>query len=164
MKLRYPRLAIAASAALLGGSLYAWAQFTTPPKVSSIGPNDLVQIIPGGNPAPGNVYAPAQWLGGTILYQYSVPLTGFSIQVNPGVKRLLLNPAGTLATGTVLMPVLPISDGQEFCIESTQTQTALTVTAATGTTLTGTAVTALVANTAVCWVYLSPLATWLRYA
>lgn len=74
-----------------------------------------------------------------------VPLTGFTI--SPISPNLILNPAGTLATGTVLLPANP-ADGQKLSITSTQTQTALTVTAATGDSVVG-GPTALVAKTPV---------------
>lgn len=74
-----------------------------------------------------------------------VPLTGFSI--SPVSPNLIINPAGTLATGTVLLPANP-ADGQKLSITSTQTQTALTVTAATGDSVVG-GPSALVAKTPV---------------
>lgn len=91
-----------------------------------------------------------------------VPLTGFTITARNG--KLILNPAGTLATGTVTFPISP-PDGAMFQLMSTQTQTAITLSAPTypagsgpgGTTLVdtikGTAVSALVANTVYEWSY-----------
>lgn len=55
-----------------------------------------------------------------------VPLTGFSITIGSGIDTLLLNPAGTLATGTIIMPPDAI-DNDRVRISSTQTITALTV-------------------------------------
>jgi hypothetical protein len=80
-----------------------------------------------------------------IPFELYVPLTAFSIA--PQSSLLVLNPAGTLATGTVTLPTNP-KDGQRLRIISTQTQTALTVTAGTGDTVVP-SVTALVANTPV---------------
>jgi hypothetical protein len=82
-------------------------------------------------------------------FELYVPLTGFSI--SPVSSDLVLNPAGTLATGTVTFPTNPI-DGQRLTITSTQTQTAITLTAGTGDTINN-AVTALVANTPVTYRY-----------
>ena len=78
-------------------------------------------------------------------FELYVPLTGFSI--SPISSNVVLNPAGTLATGTILLPLNP-SDGQKLVITSTQTQTALTVTANTNDSIVG-GPTALVAKTAV---------------
>ena len=78
-------------------------------------------------------------------FEVYVPLTGFSI--SPVSSNVVLNPAGTLATGTILLPLNP-TDGQKLVITSTQTQTALTVTANTGDFIVG-GPTALVAKTAV---------------
>jgi hypothetical protein len=74
-----------------------------------------------------------------------IPLTGFTI--SPNASAVVINPAGTLATGTILLPLNP-SDGQRFSITSTQTQTALTVTANTNDSIVG-GPSALVANTPV---------------
>lgn len=106
-------------------------------------------LTSGENPACVAI-APAMLSAGAL--QLEVPLTGFSIQADDGVSRVLLNPAGTLATGTFTFPANPI-EGQEMLLSSTQTQTALTVAAPSGYTITGTAVTALVAVTEVAWVY-----------
>lgn len=55
-----------------------------------------------------------------------IPTTGFTITVANATQSLILNPAGTLAAGTITMPATPI-DGQEVRFSSTQTVTALTV-------------------------------------
>lgn len=89
---------------------------------------------------------------------YRVPLTAFSI--SPLSSKLILNPAGTLATGTVLLPADPLN-GQEQSIISTQTQTALTVTPAAGDSIIG-APTALVANTPVTLRYVESISAWVR--
>jgi hypothetical protein len=54
-----------------------------------------------------------------------VPVTAFSITIANNTSTLILNPAGTLATGTITMPATPI-DGQEVQITSSQTVTACT--------------------------------------
>lgn len=82
-------------------------------------------------------------------FDFYVPLTGFSIA--PQTSLLVINPAGTLATGTVTMPSNP-SDGQKLTIFSTQTQTALTLTPGSGDTV-NSGTTALVAGTPVTYRY-----------
>ncbi len=84
-----------------------------------------------------------------VPFDFYVPLTGFNIVMQTGI--LVLNPAGTLATGTVTLPLNPV-DGALAEISSTQTQTALTLNANTGDSIVG-AVTALVANTRVAYRY-----------
>lgn len=79
---------------------------------------------------------------------FYVPVTGFVISMQ--TSFLVLNPAGTLATGTVNLP--KGFDGAYIEISSTQTQTAITLTPATGDSIVG-AVTALVANTRVAYRY-----------
>lgn len=65
------------------------------------------------------------------LTQYSSPsATGFSVQVNNASNSvfLLLTPAGTLATGTIVLPLQAnCIDRQEILTHSTQTITTLTI-------------------------------------
>lgn len=92
-------------------------------------------------------------------FRYEVPLTGFSITLDNN-PVLVINPAGTLATGTVVFPTNP-DDGQVIKLISTQTQTALTLTAGTNDTIAN-AVTALTALTAVEYSYRLANRTWYR--
>lgn len=70
------------------------------------------------------------------IYSYQVPLTGFSITVPNYTNALILNPAGTLSTGTVIMPAL-LFDGQYISISSSQTITTLTISPNSGQTVIG---------------------------
>lgn len=83
----------------------------------------------------------------TVATTVYVPVTGFSIAIPTPQTEIfwaLLNPAGTLATGTIVLPLnTAVADGTEILMTSTQTITSLTVslngaTAASGapTTLT----------------------------
>jgi hypothetical protein len=93
-------------------------------------------------------------------YSKQVPTTGFSITIANTVNSLILNPAGTLATGTVTMPATP-QDGQTVTIASTQIVTALTVSANTGQTLSGT-ITTIAANGFATWQYVLADTNWYR--
>jgi hypothetical protein len=155
-------------ATLLAGALglagYAFAQTTAVP-ITNINQNDLVQIVKQGQPAAQAVYAAAGSAAGTLQYQYSVPLTAFTITVTNGNTFVIINPAGTLATGTITTESNP-GDGKSFCVMSSQTQTALTMTANTGQAFAAyglAAVTALTANTPVCWFFIQSQAVWVRY-
>jgi hypothetical protein len=97
-------------------------------------------------------FSPTQLASG--VFVVSVPLTGFAITIGAGVSQYLINPAGTLATGTFTMPEAP-QEGQELSIGSTQTQTAVTFTANTGQTFAVAAPSALVAKVSVKFRYLS---------
>ena len=60
----------------------------------------------------------------------NVPVTGFSLSFTDNSQNqwLILRPAGTLATGTVVLPVSTgVIDGQEVKVTSTEAVTALTV-------------------------------------
>ncbi len=158
------RLRLAALAALVTGGIgYAVAQVLPPtPQVVSVNPTtDLFLDVVNGAPTSPGQYASAAAIDAAPGTQYNVPVTSFSIQVANSTTYLFLNPAGTLAAGTILFPLTP-SDGQHFCYFSTQTVTSPTLTAATGTTLatTPTLPTVITLNTQYCYRYVKPLATW----
>ena len=60
-------------------------------------------------------------------FQLVVPLTGASI--SPTSSLLVLNPAGTISTATILLPSNPV-DGQRFRVVSSQIVSTLTITPA----------------------------------
>jgi hypothetical protein len=96
----------------------------------------------------------------TVSYQQ--PLTGASITIGAGIKTLLLDPTGTLATLTVTAPASPY-DGQALTVMSSQAITALTFSANAGQTVNG-APTAMVANTSFQYRYKASNQTWYRAA
>jgi hypothetical protein len=98
------------------------------------------------------------WLKLAAPYSYQAPTTGFSIQVANGVTALLLNPAGTLASGTITFPTTPI-DGQTLRIASSQIITALTLSAPAGQTILG-PITTIAANGHASWQYVAAIQTW----
>lgn len=62
--------------------------------------------------------------------QYSSPITGATVQITNGSDsvHLILSPAGTLATLTIVLPsVASVVDKQEILVTSTQVLTALTI-------------------------------------
>lgn len=76
-------------------------------------------------------YFQQQFASPTVSTSLYVPTTGFSIAVTTPVSEqqwLLLQPAGTLATGTIVLPLnTSTPDGTEVLITTTQTITALTI-------------------------------------
>ena len=91
-------------------------------------------------------------------YDYQALTTGFSYTFAAGTQVLVINPAGTLATGTITMPAAP-ADGMTITFSSSQQITALTLSGNTGQTVVG-AVTFLPAKTGVTYVYRTTGATW----
>ena len=91
-------------------------------------------------------------------YDYQTPTTGFSYTFAAGTTVLVMNPAGTLATGTITMPAAP-ADGMTITFSSTQTITALTVNANTGQSIVS-AATVLPARQATTYVYRLSNTTW----
>jgi hypothetical protein len=90
-------------------------------------------------------------------YDYQVLTTGFSYTFAAGTQVLIIEPAGTLATGTITMPAAP-ADGMTITFSSSQQITALTM-AGNGASLVG-AVTFLPAKTGVTYVYRATGTTW----
>lgn len=94
-------------------------------------------------------------------YDFQTPTTGFSYTFAAGVNVLVMQPAGTLATGTVTMPSAPV-DGMTITFISTQTITALTINGNTGQTVVSKP-NALNANQALSYVYRLSNTTWYPY-
>jgi hypothetical protein len=70
-------------------------------------------------------------------YDFQTPTTGFSYTFAAGTQVLVMNPVGTLATGTITMPSSP-ADGMTITFSSTEQITALTLSGNTGQTIGGT--------------------------
>ena len=94
-------------------------------------------------------------------YDYQTPATGFSYTFAAGTQVLVMNPAGTLATGTITMPAAPV-DGMTITISSTKIITALTL-AGNGATLNN-AVATLAAGQVVSYIYRLASTAWFPYA
>lgn len=88
------------------------------------------------------------------------PATGFAITPAQGVTQLVLNPAGTLATGALTMPANP-GDQQPFEVMTSQAITALTNLPSSGQILNA-PLTTLAANSSAKWIWEAPLSTWFR--
>jgi hypothetical protein len=88
--------------------------------------------------------------------QYAAPSTGATVTANAGVHVLHLDPAGTLAALSVVLPASP-ANGQDFVISTSQTITALTITG----TIVGTLTTLALGGFA-RFNYSSSAAKWLR--
>ena len=91
-------------------------------------------------------------------YDYQAPTTGFSYTFAAGTTVLVMNPAGTLATGTVTMPASPV-DGMTISFSSTQQITALTVAGNTGQSIVGNP-NKILAGGAATFVYRLSNTTW----
>jgi hypothetical protein len=91
---------------------------------------------------------------------FEIPTNGFSLTIGTGVLTLLLDPAGTLATGTITLPPSPIN-GQEIRVSSSETVTALTVSPNTGQSIKN-APTTLTAGSGFGYIYQSDNTTWYR--
>lgn len=94
-------------------------------------------------------------------YDFQALTTGFSYTFASGTTTLIINPAGTLATGTITMPATP-ADGMVITFMTTQQITALTLSANTGQSIGGSQVTAMAANSSMSFVYRQSNTTWYR--
>jgi len=90
-------------------------------------------------------------------YDYQVLTTAFTYTFAAGTTVLVINPAGTLATGTITMPAAP-ADGMTITVESTQQVTALTM-SGNGGTVVGPAI-QLIPNQPLSWVYRLTNTSW----
>lgn len=122
--------------------------------------------LPNGSSPQTVLLSPAAM--GVGPYQYTAPLTTASVTVLPTSRRLVIDPAGTIAALTVVFPAATLlSDNQTLGLCSTQVVTALTMTAGTGTTILN-GVTALAippatgAGTCYEWVYRQANTSWYR--
>jgi len=93
-------------------------------------------------------------------YDYQTPTTGFSYTFAAGTQVLVMNPATTLATGTITMPASP-SDGMTISFSSSQIITLLTVSANTGQSIVS-AVTSLALGGGAVYIYRLANTTWYR--
>lgn len=89
-----------------------------------------------------------------------VPTTGFTNTIANTTSYYILEPAGTLATGTLTMPASPVNE-QVVTVTSTQTITALTHSPNTGQTLKG-ALTTIAVDGNASWIYRTANTTWYR--
>jgi len=94
-------------------------------------------------------------------YDYQTPTTGFSYTFTT-FNTLVMNPAGTLATGTITMPASPV-DGMTITFSSTKIITALTVNANTGQTINN-AVTTLAAGQTASYIYRAASTAWFPFS
>ena len=94
-------------------------------------------------------------------YDFQALTTGFSYTFAAGTTTLIINPAGTLATGTITMPATP-ADGMVITFTTTQEITAITINGNTGQSIGGTQVAQLPANSAMSFVYRQSSTTWYR--
>lgn len=120
-----------------------------------------------GGASPQTVLFPISILGSG-PYQYNAPLTGASLTLTAKQRRLILEPAGTIATLEVAFPTAAtLSDNQLMGLCTTQIVTALTLTAGSGTTILNKPTALLVpvttgAGSCVEWVYRQSNTSWYR--
>lgn len=93
--------------------------------------------------------------GAPCTVQYATPTTGQTV-TGDGSRIIIINPAGTLATLTVILPSSPV-DGQECILAASQILTALTITG----TIVGTLTTLALGGFA-RFVYSATAAKWFR--
>ena len=86
------------------------------------------------------------------FYLYQVPLTGFTITMTTLQSAVSINPAGTLAAGTITLPPTT-TDGKLVTIYSSQIITALTINTSNSATFAPAVVTTLAADASVGYVY-----------
>lgn len=109
-------------------------------------------------PAPGVMGFARQAEAKPGALNIAAPLAGDTVTMVAGQGNQILNPAGTLATLTLVLPPTP-ADGQIAHFSTTQTITALTLNAAAGDSILG-AVTTLGAGNGRDYIYQLSSKTW----
>lgn len=117
--------------------------------------------VSGGSGAT-NAFMSSSSLRDGRFYVYQAPLTGFTLTMTPTQSAVSLNPAGTIAAGTVTMPATTV-DGKVVSIFTSATITALTINTTNSATFVPAVVTTLAAGTSVAYVYDKANNQWHRY-
>jgi hypothetical protein len=122
---------------------------------------EFVELTPPGSAT--LAYVPLAAIRDGAQYAFSAPTTGFALAPVAEVSVISLNPAGTLAAGTITMP--PTSfDGKVVSIFSSQVITALTLNTANGATFVPSAPTTIAAaGSSFSFVYDRPNNQWHRF-
>lgn len=179
-------LASAGIAALAAGAFGQWPLLSGASYCGSTGNDGVcVSTIPAGPTAltgletipmdtnaaqgiqPQTILAQPRSLGAG-PYQYNAPLTGASLTLTAQQRRLIVEPAGTIAALTVVFPAAAgLVDNQLMGLCTTQIVTTLTLTAGSGTTILNGPTALLVpvatgAASCVEWVYRSTNTSWYR--
>jgi hypothetical protein len=93
-------------------------------------------------------------------YSFQQPASGATLTAPAFLGAYLLDPAGTLATLTIVLPPAA-NDGQVFEMSTTQAVTALTISPAAGQSVIGGSL-SLAANAGASWRYRGANNTWYR--
>lgn len=161
--LRHARIAALVALGLLVGAIGAdrAAAQNAGQQIFTPTGKELIQVIPPNTAA--IAYMSVSGLRDGAQYVYNVPLTGFTLVMLPEQSVVSLNPAGTLATGTITMPPAT-TDGKIVSIFSSQIITALTINTSNGATFVPAVVTTLAAaNNSVSYIYDLANNQWHRF-
>lgn len=153
-------LAIAAACLICAAGLLH-AQ-TTNQTIAKLLGNELVQIYSSTNNTAAITYTTTANLRDGRMWVYQAPLTGFTLALTVAQSAVSLNPAGTLAAGTVVMPATGF-DGKTMTLFSTQAISSLTLSTTNSATFVPAAVTSLSANSPVGYVYDLSNNQWHRF-
>lgn len=153
------KILLGALAALIVSSGIVLAQPIPVPQVSRINPNDLMQVLPGGQPSAQSYYAIPAQITSQLGYVKVSPTTGFTYTFGNSQSDLVLTSASVVAAGTVVFASAP-SDGAKECVYAQNGITTLTF-SAPGQTINN-AVTTLAAAARVCYLFSISNLTWDR--
>lgn len=123
---------------------------TISPQASSSGTFSLPNTVGGTIGLDGN--------GGAL--QYAAPANGATVTMSAGSRTLILEPAGTIAGATVVLPIAP-PDGTIVSLSSTGIITTLTLSAGAGDTIVN-AITTLLAAGVARFAYVASTLKWYK--
>ena len=157
--MKISRLAMVIGAAF--AAAFASVAIAQVPQVSIINPNDLVQVIPNGQPSAQSRYALPKQITSQMGYQKQSPVTGFAYTFANSDSLIVLTHTTTLAAGTITFAAAP-SDGAEECVYAQNIVTALALVGGTSAQTIQNAVTTIGAAARVCYLYSLSNQTWNR--
>ena len=96
---------------------------------------------------------------GIVQYTRQVVVTGFSFTVPVGATNIIFDPAGVLATGTIIMPSIA-TDGQVLNFITSNTITSVTISPNSGQAIVNAPTT--LTSTGCSFIFAQPVATWYR--
>lgn len=114
--------------------------------------SELIQVQSPVNNTAAIAYTSVASLRDGRMWVYLAPLTGFTLALTPLQSAVSLNPAGTIAAGTVTLPATTV-DGKVASIFTSNTITALTINTTNSATFVPAVVTTLTAGSTVSYVY-----------
>lgn len=131
------------------------------PQVQIINPNDLIQVIPRGQPSAQNRYATPNQITSQMGYKKFSPATGFQYTFSNTDSMIVLTNFTTVAAGSITFAAAP-SDGAQECVYAQNQVTALQFIVGASNQTINNAATQITAAGKICYLFSLSNNTWDR--